>query len=109
MKTTRLVVAALAFAPAATGAQVDRRSHPADAAAPVPVAEYRSAFSGYLPHQEQPVGDWRKLIEGLGPPGWGPGSQAAQPGTARPPLLPGPGTAPAAPPPHAGHGAGRPR
>lgn len=108
MKQTRLVVAALAFAPAVC-AGAGGRANPADAQAPVPATGYRSAFSGYRPHQEEPVGDWRKLIEALGPPAWGPGSQAAQPGAAGTPSLPSPGAPLAAPKPHGAHGAGNPR
>ncbi|WP_130430773.1 hypothetical protein [Rivibacter subsaxonicus] len=66
---TLLLVAAGALAqPAsvAAPASAPRRADPADPAASVPVLNHRSAFTGYRPNVEQPVGAWRELNDQVG-------------------------------------------
>lgn len=53
----------IALLPAARGAEP---ADPADAAAVVPAAEYRSAFSGYEPFRESQPGAWRELNDTVG-------------------------------------------
>jgi len=65
--TTLLLVAAGALAqPASASASAPRRADPADPAASVPALNHRSAFAGYRPNVEQPVGAWRELNDKVG-------------------------------------------
>ncbi len=93
----------LACVPAAAFAQGEARPNPSEAAAKVPAVEYRSAFADYRASPVEPIAAWPKLHLELGPPLWGPGSEAARPAGASPAPVARPAGAPA---PHAGHGAG---
>ena len=67
--TTLLLAATGAVAqPAAVAAAASapRRADPADPGASVPALSYRSAFAGYRPNVEQPVGAWRELSDSVG-------------------------------------------
>lgn len=109
MRPNRTVIALCVVlgAPASlpmAGAQ--SRPDPADPAAPVPAATYRSAFADYRPLGEEAVGDWRAAndeVRRIG--GWREYAREAQAPEEKP------GAAPSAPAPgapaqggHAGHG-----
>ena len=103
-----------AMAPAKPAAPVKpSRLDPADAAAPVPAATYRSAFSDFRPIGEYKVGDWRAANDEVGRiGGWKeyareaqtPEPSTAPPSTGMPHMQPP--AAPAAPKSggHGGHG-----
>jgi hypothetical protein len=72
-------IAALVAAPLTAMAQGGPLPDPADPKAAAPAVQYRSAFAGYRPWREQEPGSWSETLRDLGPPWWGPGSQAARP------------------------------
>ncbi len=45
----------------ATAQQSTRISRPTDAAAPVPVVKYQSAFTGYVPFRDENLAPWREV------------------------------------------------
>ncbi len=55
-----LIVAAAAMMPVASAQQAGRPL-PSDPAATVPPAGYESAFSGYVPNNEQAIASWRNV------------------------------------------------
>ena len=82
---------------AITAAAAGRLPDPADAGAAVPPVVHQSAFKGYRPNVEQPVGAWRELNDEVGRVGgWRtyarearePAPPGAQPASA--PVLPSP-------------------
>ncbi len=82
------------------------RPDPADPAARVPAATYRSTFSDYRPLGDETVGDWRVAndeVRRIG--GWREYAREVQASEAKPGAAP-PRPAPGAPAPggHAGHG-----
>jgi len=81
-------------AAAATPPQATR-ADPLDPAAPVPPLHYRSAFDGYRPHAEQPVGAWDDVNRTVGQiGGWRAyAKETSEPDAARPPA---PAASPAA-------------
>ena len=106
MKRAFFVLPALCFAGGSL-AQSERGPDPAHPQAKVPPLEYRSAFDGYRPFNEEGLRDWRKSNDEVGAagghashrPGQGPGKQASKPQ----PGQPGPGAATRTPQ-HEGHG-----
>ena len=64
-RTLFLVIACLGQAVPGLAAE----AQPADPAAPVPAAPYRSAFEGYRPFKEEQIVDWRTLNAEVGAAG----------------------------------------
>ena len=67
-------------------ASAQSRPDPADPAARVPAATYRSAFAGYRPLGEEKVGDWRAANDEVGRiGGWREYLREAQSAEGKPP------------------------
>jgi hypothetical protein len=102
-----LVLPALWFAGWAA-AQGEGRPDPSHPQTRVPPVEYRSAFNGYRPFNEEGPRDWRKSNDEVGAmgghtahrPGQGPGKQSSKPQPGKPESS---RAAPRAPQ-HEGHG-----
>lgn len=68
MRPKRTVVAlcaAFAAASGVTNVAAQSLPDPADPAARVPAASYRSAFAGYRPMKDEPPTDWREANEAV--------------------------------------------
>jgi hypothetical protein len=94
----RPVIAVLLYGAVLLPARAAEVPAAAQAAAPVPAIEYRSAFTGYMPWREQGPTSWREvndevarigghigILRGTGHPGHSPAAPpgAAQPGAAK--------------------------
>jgi len=99
-----ICIAAAASAPLAPTANAQSRVDPADPAAKVPAAAYRSPFAGYRPLGDEAVGNWRAANDEVGRiGGWREYARDVQETESKP------GAAPSKPAPNApasgGHGA----
>ena len=99
-----ICIAAAASAPLAPAATGQSRVDPADPAAKVPAAAYRSPFAGYRPLGDEALGNWRAANDEVGRiGGWREYAREVQETGAKP------GATPSKPAPNApasgGHGA----